>query len=400
MSIILSMANVTLPSSAESLAGSAYSFSSAASYLAESADRANETGVFLASRNEGPALESFLSYFNGGEGSPRSLAIFSSELAATSSAMNEASGIVAETRNGMLRVAMSAEAALYKIMAAPAGFSPLVKQLLIANLVKKARHDMLVIDFFGGFRVSDALSKVHFAFPADAGLEGEEGPDGYKFGPPKKPEIQWDEDFEWDSEEPTASDHLEWHKWGTKVLGARLLRPDLARACEFYEHFRGNTGEDKIFDYEAGAREDEAIKKNIESEIARTAQAADKMAARGGGSFQITGPSHEAPNYPKTEGWQKTIGGYQQWSSADVEVKDGMVTMTITVHAEDRYNFNRGQKDIASDAPDSANGRFQEIGWAKSFNSHGEVKRVITWPVGSPPPSYDFAPEPRSGSGR
>jgi hypothetical protein len=60
--------------------------------------------------------------------------------------------------------------------------------------------------------------------------------------------------------------------------------------------------------------------------------------------------------------------------------------MEVTVHAEDRYNFNRGDEDIATKAPDDENGRFAELGWAKSFDVNGSVTRTVTWELGSDKP--------------
>lgn len=98
----------------------------------------------------------------------------------------------------------------------------------------------------------------------------------------------------------------------------------------------------------------------------------------------MTGDASASSAYPVTENWQKTIGGYQQWSSADVKVDGDQVTTEIVVHAEDHYNVNRGQADIASGAPDDANGRFTELGWAKPFDSSGSVRRTVTWTLGAP----------------
>ncbi len=67
----------------------------------------------------------------------------------------------------------------------------------------------------------------------------------------------------------------------------------------------------------------------------------------------------------------------------DVPGVDGdRVEMTVTVHGEDYYNFNRGQSDIATDLKDDENGRFTELGWAKPFPSSGTVVRTITWTLG------------------
>jgi hypothetical protein len=97
----------------------------------------------------------------------------------------------------------------------------------------------------------------------------------------------------------------------------------------------------------------------------------------------MTGENSNKPN-PGTAKWQKITGSYDLWGSADVRVKGDVVTMTFTAHAEDRYNFNKGgAKDIATGLPDAANGRFQELGWARSFTSHGTTARTVQWTLGS-----------------
>lgn len=109
------------------------------------------------------------------------------------------------------------------------------------------------------------------------------------------------------------------------------------------------------------------------------------MVAEGRDRFSFTGPSAGESYYPGTENWQKTIGGYQQWSSGDVTVDDqGNARMVVTVHAEDHDNFNANNQDIATSEPDDANGRFSELGWAQGFDAGGEIVRVVEWNVDSP----------------
>lgn len=226
--------------------------------------------------------------------------------------------------------------------------------------------------------------------PPPPATTGTGGPvDGYDFGEPNKPDIEWDEGFEYDSKDSNWRDHLAKLEWMAKLEGGRAVRSDLDDATAMYDHYWDNDGEPIRFDYEEGYKEDPSIAANVNSEVARTAAAVDEMVRNGNTHFSMTGDAHPAIAYPETENWQKTIGGYQQWSSADVTVKDGQVSMTVTVHAEDYYNFNPEQADIATGAGDDENGRFTEIGWAKPFPSSGDVTRTITWPVGSPPPTVD-----------
>lgn len=226
--------------------------------------------------------------------------------------------------------------------------------------------------------------------PPPPATTGTGGPvDGYDFGEPKKPDIKWDEGFKYDSKDANWRDYLSKAEWMAKLEGGRAVRSDLDDATAMYDHYWDNNGEHVRFDYEEGYKEDPSIAANVNGEVARTAAAVDEMVRNGNTHFSMTGDAHPATAYPETENWQKTIGGYQQWSSADVTVKDGQVSMTVTVHAEDYYNFNPEQADIATGAGDNENGRFTEIGWAKPFPSSGDVTRTITWPVGSPPPSVD-----------
>jgi hypothetical protein len=216
--------------------------------------------------------------------------------------------------------------------------------------------------------------------------------DGYRVGAPSEPAVQFDEDFVYDSAQATRGDYLSAIEWRAKLAGAQTLRPDLADATRAYAHYWSNSGETLRVDYARAYRSDSGVRSNVDTEVARTAAAVDAMAAgQGTGTFSVTGPARPAGAYPSTENWQKAIGGYQQWSSADVTVNGNQVSMRVTVHMMDRYNFNRGQADIASGAPDNANGRFTELGWARPFDTRGDITRTVTWTLGSPPTAAEVA---------
>ncbi|QZN86248.1 hypothetical protein [Cellulomonas sp. C5510] len=210
------------------------------------------------------------------------------------------------------------------------------------------------------------------------------GPDGFRIGAPDRPTIDWDEDYVWGSATPTAGDWTAAAQWRAKMAAARLVRGDLDDALDAYSHYWSNTGELFTIDYDRASRQDAGIEANVRAEIARAVAGADRLASGGVTEFAMTGGASATSSYPVTENWQKTVGGYQQWSSADVVVHAGTVSMTVTVHAEDYYNFNRGQADIASGAPDDENGRFTEVGWARPFPTTGSLTRTVTWPLGAP----------------
>lgn len=51
--------------------------------------------------------------------------------------------------------------------------------------------------------------------------------------------------------------------------------------------------------------------------------------------------------------------------------------------------FQSSSSDISSGTPDEVNGRFEELGWGKSFHSSGSLTRTYTWKVGEQPPLLD-----------
>ncbi len=216
--------------------------------------------------------------------------------------------------------------------------------------------------------------------------------DGYQVGPPREPAVQFDEDFVYNSASPTRADYFSAAEWRAKLAGAQTLRPDLADATRAYAHYWGNSGDTLRVNYASAYRGDAGVRSNVDTEVARIAAAVDTQAAgQGSGSFSVSGPARTAGSYPTTENWQKAIGGYQQWSSADISVQGNQVSMRVTVHMMDRYNFNRGQADIASGAPDNANGRFTELGWARPFDTRGEITRTVTWTLGQPPTTAEVS---------
>jgi hypothetical protein len=228
---------------------------------------------------------------------------------------------------------------------------------------------------------------------------GEPGGPEFVIGPPTKPDIKWDEDFKYDSADPSWRDYLKRAEWQAKLAGGRVLRPDLDDATQMYRHYWDNDGKPIEFDYEEAYREDPGIKANVDDQISRAQRGAEDLIRAGNTSFSMTGDATPTSTYPTTENWQKAVGGYQQWSSADVRVDGNKVTMTVTVHAEDHYNFNRGQADIGTGAADNENGRFTELGWAKPFDSHGQITRTITWELGSAP-STEQGGHPQFNPGR
>lgn len=201
--------------------------------------------------------------------------------------------------------------------------------------------------------------------------------------------IEWDDEFPHGSKagEATQEDYDNWRKWWLYLQGAGWVLQH-SDSYEFYKHFRENTGTPKTFDYEKAYRDDAVIRNNINSDLNASLQAANEAVMAGKTDVTLYSPKHSVGS-PATENWQRTIGGHTMYTDTDVTVEGDTVTATVTVYARDKWNFNRDAHDLGSGTPDAVNGRFEELGWAKSFESSGSVTRTYTWKVGEQPPTLD-----------
>lgn len=132
------------------------------------------------------------------------------------------------------------------------------------------------------------------------------------------------------------------------------------------------------------AFEEDSYYMSRRNEMIKEAQLAAETLHKEVGSdeFSMTGGLFSFYN-GTSQNWQKTLGAFNAWGSANVIYADGVYTMEYTIHVKDRYNFNRGQSDIASGVSDDVNGVFAELGWAKSFITYGETTITISWEEGN-----------------
>lgn len=242
----------------------------------------------------------------------------------------------------------------------------------------------------------------------------------YTIGPPTRPNILYDNGFldKFPPHKPTASDYARRALWLAKLEGGEAVQNipllphnDLSDALAAYRHFLTGNGTERTFSYERYITSDESGKKTLANAILDARQGAELIYAsvfRGQSPvhFQITGSGisvggiNPAFPYPATENWQKAIGAHVIWISAEVDtlIQNGISqhSMIMTIHAEDRYNFNPGAKDIATGIPDSENGIFEITGLAKQYMNFGTLQRTISW-SGT---TSDQASARRSDSGR
>jgi len=216
----------------------------------------------------------------------------------------------------------------------------------------------------------------------------------FRLGPPQRPPIKQDSGFldQFPPREPGVGDRLNLLKWRAMLEGSEALRPDLVDANAAYRHFLDDNGGDRQFSYERYIQDDPSGQVTFNNLIV-DAQSHAETLGQGRDQFSMTSDAYALGGegntrfpYPESENWQKTIGAHHAWTSSDVQVSgsgaDRTYTMTMTVHVEDRYNFNPDSNDIATGIPDSANGDFEVTGLANQYTNRSTVTRTVTWREG------------------
>lgn len=219
----------------------------------------------------------------------------------------------------------------------------------------------------------------------------------YRIGRAQRPVIKWDNGHldHYPKRNPEVSDQLALTKWITKLRGAQLLRPDLKEATDTYEHFLFGSGKDRTIDYEKYLREDSSGRSSLNS-LQADFMTHIEIIGDNRERFEVTGEIYhmgaDPKNYPypSTENWQKAIGSHVVWISANVGIalnsKMHMdeYTTAVTLHMEDRYNFNPGGTDVKTGIPDSENGRFELTGLGHQYTNKATLQFVMSWLEGKP----------------
>lgn len=221
----------------------------------------------------------------------------------------------------------------------------------------------------------------------------------YTIGKPTRPMIIHDDGFlALGTRDASLADRAKLAKWRALLEGAEALRSDLTDATAAYRHFLDGDGAPRIFSYERFMLNDssgQSIVHNALMDVQRAILRLWHSLLLTPGRTSITGsaipcgaPSDVMFPYPATENWQKAIGAHTIWLSADVDAPSGTkrgplglpsgnFRATITLHAEDRYNFNPGANDIVTGIPDEDNGIFEMTGLAKQYDQFAELVRVV-----------------------
>jgi hypothetical protein len=232
-------------------------------------------------------------------------------------------------------------------------------------------------------------------------------------GKPRRPDIRHDHGFLDDGkgnldptkrQAPTDEDRARKQGWGLILALSIRTKPDLKDANAAYQHFLvDNNGTTRTLNYEGFLTDDDNGKIVLQSAIddARagvldvfdkkfptpaTSARRDQLQVTSSQVLVGTIPLNLRYPYPRTENWQKTIGGHVLWLSADAVVDSKpesnarTVAIILTLHAEDKYNFVPGGGDSRGIA-DTENGRFEVTGLGTEFLHTGTTTRNISFTV-------------------
>ena len=174
----------------------------------------------------------------------------------------------------------------------------------------------------------------------------------------------------------TMADRAKYAEWAALLEAAEAAQGvplvphnDLPDALAAYRHFLYGKGTDRTFSYERYVANDASGRTTLENAVldfrrgvealaaARTVSAPPALQVNSGPIPCGSGQKNFEPlfPYPDTENWQKAIGSHVIWLSGSVTVgslgSQATFVGVMTLHAEDRYNFNPGATDIATGSP-------------------------------------------------
>jgi hypothetical protein len=233
----------------------------------------------------------------------------------------------------------------------------------------------------------------------------------YRIGQPIRPPIRHDNGFldKYPKRPATAEDYYHLAKWRSKLNGAELLcnnsksiskhfencsGSDLSDATAAYRHFLDGGGKPRTVNYDRYLKEDASgqallieLQKNFQFHIEKIGKDRVKFSVTSE-PFHI-GIGQFAP-YPATENWQKSLGAHTVWVSANLAVTvnkkaEIVYSASVTIHMEDKYNFNPGSNDVKTKISDAENGRFELTGLGHQYMNYATVSRQWSWVEGTSP---------------
>jgi RHS repeat-associated protein len=209
-------------------------------------------------------------------------------------------------------------------------------------------------------------------------------------GNPKEPNWPETDFYDWNSRKATfASKAL---KSSIKVALAALRKSKKSvlkygTGLDAFERYLDNTGRDRNVNYSNAYNADAWIKYAVNTYLRRAQIEAERIIKQRTNSqnyYYIYGSVWAKVNYTATTEWTYAIGQHRLWAAAKVTYlpSSDSYYMTITIHMRDKYNFNKGMKDIIHGIKDDTLGQLESAGLAKQYWQKGSISKTMTWKRG------------------
>jgi hypothetical protein len=201
---------------------------------------------------------------------------------------------------------------------------------------------------------------------------------------PKWPEKDF---YSYDSKEATFKDKALYSSAKALAWTINKSTKSAKDAISAYRHYLHGSGQIRWFDYRRAYEEDAMIKYHVECYIIDACKEAERLRKKHNkNSFTMYGTKWEPVSNPLTDNWLYAIGKHRLWSFMQVTYnsKTGQYSMKMYLQAKDKYNFNKGMKDVLFGIKDDISGRLEEVGLARSFWQIGSLSHSnLKWKEGT-----------------
>ena len=195
---------------------------------------------------------------------------------------------------------------------------------------------------------------------------------------PKLPNMRDKDDYYYNpSVKSTASDKLAWAAYKAAAYSAVLPLP---YGGKFFKHYLSNTGRSIRFDYSVAISNDESIRKTIKKELKILSTYIEMRKKET--DYEMIGDRYFMVSCSSLD-WKFALNVHYALICAQVEYNNKMdrYIVTVVITSYDLYNFSKTNRFMGVYVRKP--GRFETLGWAKSFYTYGVAIYRLNWARGN-----------------
>ena len=195
---------------------------------------------------------------------------------------------------------------------------------------------------------------------------------------PKPPNMRDKDDYYYDPRaKSTASDKVAWAAYKAAAYSAVLPLP---HGGKFFKHYLSNTGRSIIFDYSVAISNDESIRKTVQKELKFLSTYIEMRKEET--DYEMIGDRYFEVSCSSLD-WKFALNVHYALIYAQVEYNNKMdrYIATVVIESYDLYNFSNTNRFMGVYVRKP--GRFETLGRAKSFYTHGLAIYRLNWARGN-----------------